>query len=51
MGKKDPKSVEKFKDTPIVMGEKVLWDALNNKIMEGFSIKTKQPMHYYHADD
>ena len=33
------------------MGEKVLRDALNNKIVEGFSIKTNQAMHYYHADD
>jgi hypothetical protein len=31
----DPKSVIKFKDTPIVVGEKLLQDALNNKIVEG----------------
>ena len=30
----DPKSVIKFKDAPIVVGEKVLRDALNNKIVE-----------------
>ena len=49
--KNDAKLVEKFKDAPIVVGEKVLRDALNNKIVEGFSIKTSQAMHYYHADD
>jgi hypothetical protein len=32
-----PKAAKKFKDTPIIVGEKVLRDALNNKISEGFA--------------
>ena len=41
--KNDAKSVENFKDAPIVVGEKVLRDVLNNKIVEGFSLKPTRP--------
>ena len=41
--KNDAKSLENFKDAPIVVGEKVLRDVLNNKIVEGFSLKPTRP--------
>ena len=47
---KDKSMLEKFKDDKIVVGEKVLRDALNNRIVQGFADKS-QEMHYYHADD
>jgi len=40
-----------LKDPPIIVGEKVLRDALNNKLVEGFANKTDQSIQYYHADD
>src|SRR5258705_4768930 len=49
--KEQPEVVEIFKDTLIVVGEKVLIDALNNKIVQKFAEKTKQEVHWYHADD
>ena len=48
---KDKSMLEKFKDAKIVVGEKVLRDALNNRIVQGFADKTSQEMYYYHADD
>jgi len=41
----------KFKDAPIVVGEKVLRDSLNNKIVENFAKKNNLEVHWYHADD
>jgi len=49
--KKKPEVVENFKDALIVVGEKVFRDALNNKIVQNFAEKTKQEVHWYHADD
>lgn len=43
--------LDTFKDAPIVVGEKTLRDALNNKILEYYAKKTGQEMHLYHADD
>ena len=43
--------LEKFKDAKIVVGEKVLCDTLNNRIVQGFADEPSQEMHYYHADD
>ena len=34
--------VHKFKDALIVVGEKTLWDSLNNKIVENFGGDYKQ---------
>jgi hypothetical protein len=47
----NPKAAKNFKDAPIIVGETVLRDALNNKIVEGFATKTKQDLHYYHANN
>jgi hypothetical protein len=41
----------KFKDAPIVVGEKVLHDALNYSIVQNFMTKTKQRLELYHTDD
>ena len=44
-------AAKKFKDAPIIVGEKVLKDTLNNKIVEGFATKSKQDLHNYHVND
>jgi hypothetical protein len=42
----------KFKDAPIVVGEKTLRDSLNNKIIQNFATKKpNQEMYWYHTDD
>jgi hypothetical protein len=51
LAEKDPQLIDKFKEAPIIVGENVLRDALNNKSVEGFATKTNQVIHYYHADD
>jgi hypothetical protein len=38
-------------DALIVVGEKVLHDALNYSIVQNFAAKTKQRLELYHADD
>ena len=42
---------QKFKDAPIVVGEKVLRDSLNNRIVENFAKRTNHDVHWYHAND
>ena len=49
--KDDKTASTKFKDAPIVVGEKVLRDALNYRIAQNFVTKTKQRLELYHADD
>ena len=51
LAKKDKTVLNKFKDAKIVVGEKVLRDVINNKIVHGFAEKTQQELHWYHADD
>ena len=41
----DPNDLAKFKDALIVMGEKVLHDALNNVIVQNYAEKTDQTLH------
>jgi ATP-dependent DNA helicase PIF1 len=48
---KDPNELTKFKDAPIVVGEKVLHDALNNAIVQNYADKTDPTLHWYHSDD
>jgi ATP-dependent DNA helicase PIF1 len=47
----DKSTMDQFKHAPIVVGEKVFRDALNNKIVQSFAKKTGQDLHWYHADD
>jgi len=43
--------VESEMGGPLTVGKKVLCDALNIKIVQNFTSKTKQPLQLYHADD
>lgn len=51
LANKDKSVLQTFKNAPIVVGEKTLRDALNNKVVEGFAKKTNQELHWYQADD
>jgi ATP-dependent DNA helicase PIF1 len=51
LAKSDPKHVEEFSTAPIVVGERILRDALNDKIVQNFASSTNQQLHWYHADD
>lgn len=51
LAKANPRVIDKFKHAPIVVGEKVLRDALNNKIVEAYAQHTGQELCWYHADD
>ena len=51
MAKANPRVIDKFKHAPIVVGEKVLRDALNNEIVEAYAHHAGQELCWYHANN